>query len=76
MVVDPQNAARAEEFFRGIGINIVTGICYLGFFFRDRPAEYSWLAEKFQGWTESVKNLLGVVRKHSQSAYEGLQKSL
>ena len=32
--------------------------------------------EKIQGWTESVETLSGVARKHPQSAYAGLQKSL
>ena len=70
------NATRAEEFFRGIGTNIVTGSQYLRFFFRDRSVKDSCLAEKVQGWKESVKTLLGVAYKHPQTAYAGLQKSL
>ena len=34
------------------------------------------MAEKIKGWTESVEILVGVSRKHPQSAYSGLQKSL
>ena len=34
------------------------------------------MAEKVQGWVESVKTLAGVARNHPQSAYAGLQKSL
>ena len=49
MVVAPQNVARAEEFFRGRGMKIVTGSRYLGDFIGDRAAEDSWLAEKVQG---------------------------
>ena len=29
-----------------------------------------------EGWAESVRTLAGVARKHPQSAYKGLQKSL
>ena len=71
-VVSPQNLAREQYFFLGVGIKIVTGSQYLGGFVGDRAAEDSWLAEKFQGWTELVKTLSGVVRKHPQSAYAGL----
>ena len=35
-----------------------------------------WLADKIMGWAESVETLAGVSRKHPQSAYAGLQKSL
>ena len=34
------------------------------------------MTEKIKGWTESVKILAWVSRKHPQSAYAGLQKSL
>ena len=59
-----------------MGMKIVTGIRYLGGFVGDRSAEDSWLEEKVQGWTELVKTLEEVARKHPQSAYAGLQKSL
>ena len=68
--------ARAEEFFRGMGINIVTGSCYLKGFVGNRVAEDSWLEAKVQGWMELVITLSGVARKHLQSTYAGLQKSL
>ena len=64
MVVAPWNMARAEEFFRSMGIKFVMGSWYLGFFVGDRAAENSWLAEKVQRWTELVKTLSGVARKH------------
>ena len=59
-----------------MGIKVVTGSCYLGGFAGDREADYRWLAEKVQGWTESAKKMSGVARKHPQSTYSGLQKSL
>ena len=67
-----QNVARADDFFRGMGIKLVTGSRYLGGFFGDKESEDSYLAEKLQGWKESVKTLSGVSRKHLQSAYAGL----
>ena len=59
-----------------MGINVVTGNRYLGVNIRDKEAEGRWLAENIKGWAESVEILAGVSRKHPQSAYEGLQKSL
>ena len=59
-----------------MGIKLVTGSRYLGGFFGERESEESWLAEKLQGWKESVKTLSRVDRKYLQSAYAGLQKSL
>ena len=45
----PRNVARAEEFFRGMGIKIVTRSWYLGFFFCNRAAKDIWLAAKVKG---------------------------
>ena len=59
-----------------MGVNIVTGIRYLGGFFRDGAVEESWMDEKVQGWAESVKTLAEVARNHPQSACAGLQNSL
>ena len=74
--MDPWNVAKAEDFFRGMGMKIVTGSWYLGVFVGDRAAKDSWLTEKVQEWTELVSILAGVSHKHPQSAYAGLQKSL
>ena len=76
LAVATRNVARAEEFFCGMGIKIVTVSRYLGGFVGYRAAEDSWLAEKVQGWTEAVKNLPGVARNHPHTAYAGLQKSI
>ena len=48
----------------------------LGGFIGDRAVEKSWLAGRDEGWAESVGTLAGVFRKHPQSAYSGLKKSL
>ena len=74
--MDPLNVVRAEEFFRCMGMKIGTGSRYLGSFVGDRADEYRFLAEKFQGWTESVKTLAEVYLKQPYSAYSRLQKSL
>ena len=76
LVVAPRNVARAGDFLWGMGIKVFTRSRYLGVFIEDREADEIWLTEKVQGWKESVKILLGVARKHPQSAYAGLQKSL
>ena len=43
---------------------IMKTIRYLGGFVVNREAEEIWLAEKVQGWRESVKTQLGVACKH------------
>ena len=52
------------------------GSHYLGSFIDDREADTTWLANKVQGWTDLARTLSGVSRKHQQSAYAGLYKSL
>ena len=49
---------------------------YLGGYIGDKEAEGRWLTAKIKGWTKSVEILSGISRKHPQSAYTGLQKSL
>ena len=64
LVVAPSNVARAGEFFRGMGIKVVTGSRYLGGFIGDGEAEKSCLEGKVEGWAESVGTLAGVSYKH------------
>ena len=59
-----------------MGIQVVTGSRYLSGFVRERAAEVGWIKDKVEGWVESVRTLAGVARKHPQSAYAGLQKSI
>ena len=72
----PRNVSQSEEFFRGAGLKVLTGSKYLGGFIGEGEAEKNWLAWKVAGWADSVETLAGFSRKHSQSAYAGLQKSL
>ena len=76
LVVSEKNVPWAKEYFRGMGIQVVTGSRYLGGYVGERETEGQWLQEKVEGWDESVRTLTGVARKHPQSAYAGLQKSL
>ena len=57
-------------------LNIVTGRRYLWGFVEEGVAEERWLAEKVQGWAESLRILVGVSHKEPQSAYAELQKLL
>ena len=59
-----------------MGIKVVTGIRYLGWFMGEREEEARWIKERVEGWAESVRTLAGVARKHLQYAYAVLQKSL
>ena len=76
LVVAPGNVARAEDYFRGLGIRMVRRHWYLGGFLGRVSADREWLGKKVEGWTESVAILAGVALKHQQSAYVGLQNSL
>ena len=64
LVVAEQNVPRATEYFRGMGIKIVTGSRYLGGFVGERETEIQWVRMKVEGWEESIKKLAGVARKH------------
>ena len=57
-------------------VKVVTGHRYLGGFIGDSESEKGLLTRKVTGWTELVETLVGVSRKHPQSAYSGLHKSL
>ena len=76
LVVAPRNVARVEEFFCGMGIKVVMGNRYLGGFVGESETEKRWLTRKVMGWADYVETLVGVSRKHLQSTYAGLQKSL
>ena len=76
LVVSEHNVPRATEYFRGMGMKIVTGSRYLGGFVGERGTERKWVKTKVEGWAESVKMFTGVAHKHPQSVYAGLQKSL
>ena len=39
LVVAPRNMAMEDEFFRGVGMTVVTGSCYIGGFLGEREAE-------------------------------------
>ena len=66
LVVAPMNVARTEEFFRGMGLQIVTESRYLGGFIEDGVAEKRWMDGKVEGWAESLRTLAGVAHKHPQ----------
>ena len=68
--------AIVEEFFQGMVMTVVTGSHYSGGFVDDQDSETTWLGEKVQVWEESMRELLGVARKHLQSSYSRLHKSL
>ena len=76
LVVDPRNVARAQDFFCGTGIKVVTGNRYIGGFIGESEAEKIWMAGKVIGWAESVENLAFFSCKHPQSKCSGLHKSL
>ena len=64
LVVSPRVVLKAEEYFRGMGVRVVSGICYLGGFIGDPVSEDAWLDEKLKGWRELVEVLEGVALRH------------
>ena len=49
LMVAESNVPRAKEYFRGIGIHVVTGSRYLGGFIGERETEDRWIQEKVEG---------------------------
>ena len=76
LVVAERNVPRAKEYFRGMGVQFITGSRHLGGFIGEQEAEDQWIQSKVEGWAESVRKLAGVARKHPKSTHAGLQKSL
>ena len=72
--ISPRNFTRVETFFRGMGLKVVTGSCYIPGFIGDQAEEATWLEERLEGWTSSMRTLLGVACRHPQTAYAVLQK--
>ena len=46
LVVSPRNVLQAEAFFRGYGLQIMTGSRYLGGFVGSKAVQDCWLGEK------------------------------
>ena len=46
LVVAERNVPRSKEYFRGMGIQVVTGSRYLGGFVGEREAEARWIQDK------------------------------
>ena len=49
---------------------------YLGGLIDDQDSDKAGLSKKVEGWTHLVEVLSGVARRHPQTAYSVLQKSL
>ena len=64
LVVAERNVPRAKEYFRGMGVQVVTGSRYFGGFIGERETEDQWIKAKVEGWEESVRKLAGVAHKH------------
>ena len=76
LVVSPRNIPWVEAFFWDYRLHMVTGTRYIGGFVGSKADQYLWLGEKVEGWRDLVSTLGGVVCRHPQTTYTGLQKSL
>ena len=76
MVVSKHNVAAAKAAFSDLGFRVVTGSRYLGGFIGEEAAQAAWLDDKISSWAEAVGTMAGLTRRHPQTAYAGMQKSL
>ena len=53
LFVLPRNSQRAEEYFRGMGVGVVTGSRHLSSFIGEIVPDKSWLDKKLKLWTKS-----------------------
>ena len=49
LVGSGQNVPRSKEYFRGMGVQVVTGSRYLGGFIEERETEAQWITAKVEG---------------------------
>ena len=76
LVLALRNVARADDFYRGMGIKVIKGSCYIRVLFGYKGGR-GHMAGGEGTWVEKFgENLSGVTFKHPQSSYAGLQKSL
>ena len=76
LVMSPRNAPRAEAFFRGCRLQILTGSRYRGGFVGSKADQDCWMGEKVEVWRDSLATLARVACRIPQTVYKGLQKSL
>ena len=66
MVISVRNIPWAKEFFNGMGMKVVMGIHYLGFFLRGTDAQTEWIWKEAEGWTGSVQKMAEAAPRHMQ----------
>ena len=76
LVVSPKIIPQIEAYFRGMGLCVVTGSCYLGGFISEQAVETVWIEENVRNMTASMEVMDGVARRHPKIAYAGLKKYL
>ena len=72
LVVSPRNVPRAEAFFRGCRLQIVTGSRFLRVFVVKKDVQELCMGGKVKGWRDLFATLDGVACQHPQTAYVGL----
>ena len=69
LVVSEKNLPRAKEYFRRMGVQVVTGSRYLGGYIGERETEAQWVKEKVEGWAaHPTKSILVVSEKNVPQA--------
>ena len=72
LIVKESQRGRAEEIFRGVGINITyEGKKYLGGFVGTDEGTTKYVKELVANWVEELKNLTMIAKSEPQSAYSG-----
>ena len=71
-VVSPKIIPQTEAYFRGMGLCVVTGSCYLGGFISEQAVETVWIKNKVQGLTSYLEVMDAVTRQHQKTAHTGM----
>jgi hypothetical protein len=72
----PEDRAAAAGLLEAFGFTYCDGHRYVGGFLGTDAALDQWLAPQIQKWVQGVESLAKVARRHPQTAYAGLAKSL
>ena len=76
LVVLPSNPLKTEAYFRGMVLRVVSISRYLGGFIIEPEVENDWIADKFQGWADSVGLMTKLELQLPQTSCSGLHNDL
>ena len=72
----PEHEAWARNILTEFNFQYTSGARYIGSFIESKELQQDWLQPKINEWVENIKLFARAARKHPQTAYAGLTKSL